>query len=491
MATVARPTPAARDDPLEATPGAGGVRPRRVAAALALLVLAVLGPWVPRFTAQTSPRWAFAGAVVDDGTTRLDDYTAIFAADDYAEVDGHVHLDKAPGQPVLALPLYASARAVGAEPASELRVDENLGAWWITLWTAVVPTAALSALMYLAARRTSPETAAAAALGLTFGTILPVVSTTMYGHSLSALLGFGAWLVARRAAGRDRAVGRDGAAGRDRAAGTGPAPLRPGLLAAAGALAGAAVCVEYTLAFVALALAGWLLWAGAGRRLGWYLLGGLPFALALAAYNVATFGSPIASAYSSKPAFEDTPTVVGLPDPGTGLATLVGSRGLFVLTPVVLVAVGGAVLLWRERRHRDQVVVAGVVLGGLWLVHAGWPNPWGGEVPGPRYLVPALPFLAVPLARAWQRVPLAALAASAIGAVVMGLGVLTEHLVGHGAQVVPTYLENLRVQGLNPSVLTMGLGPVGWLVHLALVAGAVLWLRRCLSPPRAAPAAAP
>lgn len=475
MATAARPTAAERDDPCPSPPPS----PRRVAVALVLLVLAVLGPWVPRFTAQTSPRWAFAGAVVDDGTTRLDDYTAIFAADDYAEVDGHVHLDKAPGQPVLAVPLYASARAVGAEPARELRVDENLGAWWITLWTAVVPTAALCALMYLAARRTSPETAVAAALGLTFGTILPVVSTTMYGHSLSALLGFSAWLVARRAAGRDRSAGAD------------PAPLRPGLLAGAGALAGAAVCVEYTLAFVALALAGWLLWAGAGRRLGWYVVGGLPFALALAAYNVATFGSPLASAYSSKPAFEQTPTVVGLPDPGTGLAALVGSRGLFVLTPVVLVAVGGAVLLWRERRHRDQVVVAGVVLVGLWLVHAGWPNPWGGEVPGPRYLVPALPFLAVPLARAWQRVPLAALAAAVVGAVVMGLGVLTEHLVGHGAQVVPTYLENLRVQGLNPTVLTMGLGPAGWLVHLALVAGAVLWLRRCLSPPRAAPAAAP
>jgi hypothetical protein len=454
-----------------------------VGVALALVVLAALGPWVPTFTAQTSSRWAFAAAVVDDGTIRIDEYQPMFGADDYAVRGDHIYLDKAPLQPILAVPLYASTRAVGGEPAIEYRTKENLSAWWINLWTGVVPAAALCGLMYAAARRLGSRAAGAAALAISFGTILPVLTTTMYAHLLSTFLGFAAWLVARSG------------------------PRSPARLLGAGALVGAAVAAEYTLAIVGAVLLGWLWSEGARRDLGWYVLGGLPFAVLLGLHNTLTFGSPFRSAYSFKPAFEGgNDAIVGLPDLGTGLATLAGSRGILVLTPVVLVALLGGVRLLKERREVDQVLVAAAVFSGLWFVHAGWPNPWGGEVPGPRYLAPALPFLAVPLAGVWQRWPKLVVASAAIGAAVMGFGVLVNHLVGHGGGVIATYFENLHDEGFNPTVFTIAIGPVGYVVQLALVVLAVRLLARrlraataaeqatldeedpAISPPGAAPA---
>ncbi|OWY61467.1 hypothetical protein B7486_63635, partial [cyanobacterium TDX16] len=252
---------------------------------------------------------------------------------------------------------------------------------------------------------------------------------------------------------------------------------------AAGALAGAAVAVEYTLALVALGCLVALVRARP-RAVPAFLVGALPFAVLLGAYNTAVHGAPWANAYSEKDAFADRPSIVGVPDLGTGLEVLVGSRGLLLLTPVVLVALVGAVQLLRARGDerdpdlRRWAVAALSFLGALWLVQSGWPNPWGGEMPGPRYLVPALPFLVVPLAWIWPRWRLLSTASAVVGGLVMGLGVLTVHLVPLGTQVVPSYLDNLDHYGVTPTTFTLALGPAGWIVHAALVLAAVVHLRR-------------
>lgn len=460
-----------------------------MALALALLVLAALGPFVAEFTAQTGSRYGFAGAVVDEGSIRLDGHRSILSGEDYVERDGHLYSDKAPGQPVLSVPLYAAARAAGAEPAADLRFAGNLGAWWVTLWTTVVPAALLCGLMYLVARTVVPSSAASAALALSFGSLLLVFGTQMYSHVLTALLGFAAWALVRTRA----------------------TPLGTRRLLAAGALVGAAVSTEYTAALVGLLLAAWLLRRGVGVRLLWFAAGALPFALGIAAYQWAAYGNPFRTAYGLKDSLSGT-AVVGAPSLSTGLTALVGSRGIFLLTPVVLVGVVGAVLLLRRRSQtelpgrgartgRADAAMALAVFGGLLLLQASWPNPWGGEMPGPRYLIPALPFLAVPLAAMWPRWWRVCTGTAVIGFVIMGLGVLTVHLVPEGGAVVPSYLNNLDLFGVTPTLFTMALGPAGWVVHLALVGLALRHLVRLhpwaaegdgplVSPLRAAPASA-
>jgi hypothetical protein len=423
--------------------------------ALALLVLVALGPFVAEFSAQTAARYAVSAAVVDQGTIRIDAYEELTFPSDRVERDGAQYGDKAPGQPLLlGVPLYATAQLAGAEPGTHQRTFGNLGVWWTTFWCAVVPAALLCACMYRAGRDRYGDRAVSAALGLSFGSLLLVFSTQLYGHVLSALLAFAAWLLVR-----------DG---------------RPstGRLVAAGGLAGAAVSVEYTLLLVVVLLAAWLIRARVGIRLGWYVLGGVPAAVLLAAYQQAAYGSAFRTAYSLKPDFE-SPTIFGVPDPATLAEALLGSRGLLVLTPVVALGLWGC---WRQLRHPDgpraDAVLALLVLGGLLLVQSGWPNPWGGEMPGPRYLIPALPFLAVPLARAWTEVPLLCRVAALVGGVVMGLGVITVHLVAAGRQVVPTYLDYLQDGLRTPTVFTLSLGSLGWVVHLGLVAAALVHLRR-------------
>jgi hypothetical protein len=88
----------------------------------------------------------------------------------------------------------------------------------------------------------------------------------------------------------------------------------------------------------------------------------------------------------------------------------VGGRGLLLSSPVLALAAVGLVLLWRRRLRAEAGLAAAVVLAFL-LVEAGYFLPYGGISPGPRFFVPALPFLALgfPLAfRRWRLVTYAA-----------------------------------------------------------------------------------
>ncbi|OWY62114.1 hypothetical protein B7486_60160, partial [cyanobacterium TDX16] len=198
----------------------------------------------------------------------------------------------------------------------------------------------------------------------------------------------------------------------------------------------------------------------------------------LGAYHWAAYGAPWKTAYGYKEAF-DAPTIVELPDPAQTVAAMAGSRGILLLTPVVLVALVGCVALLRDRPPlRVPAVAALVAFGAFALLQGGMANPWGGEVVGPRYMIPALPFLAVPLCRAWRSWPWLTGLAAAVGTLVLGLGLIAVSVVPHGAQVLPQLWSNLHEFGANPTVFTMAVGPLGWAVHLALIALAVVHLQR-------------
>src|SRR5699024_9071603 len=120
------------------------------------------------------------------------------------------------------------------------------------------------------------------------------------------------------------------------------------------------------------------------------------------AYQWAAFGSPFRSSYETKESLQDpTPFITGVPDPGTAIQVFFGTRGLFLFTPIVLVGVIGLIMRWR-RKHEEAVWIAFAILAAFFLLQAGWPNPWGGDSPGPRYVAPALPFLVLGVARIWR-----------------------------------------------------------------------------------------
>ncbi|MFN2318115.1 MAG: hypothetical protein ABR500_00340 [Dermatophilaceae bacterium] len=375
---------------------------------LVALVLVVSAPIVQTLMAHQASRLALTAAVWDRGTIQIDAYEDILGVD-FAERDGHLYSDKAPGQPFLAAPFYGAARAVGAEPAEVERYFNNRTLWWTSLWSATIPLAALAVMMRRFALRVvgDERAATAAAVGMSLGTLLLPFSTVLFSHVLTAALVFGAYLV-----------------GRDRNASS----VR---LAVAGLLGGLAVVTEYTAAIVVVVL-GVLILHRHGRKVIAYVAGGLPAVAVLAFYNAVAWGSPTSFSYANSGKFSKQHAQglfgIRIPDPVLTAQVLLGERGLLTLTPIVLVGVVGLVWLTRRRRTREVGIVGLVVFATFVAVQGGWFSVTAGSSPGPRYVVPALPFVAVGVAEVWRRSRAAVVIAAAIGALSMLMAIFTNPL---------------------------------------------------------------
>lgn len=138
------------------------------------------------------------------------------------------------------------------------------------------------------------------------------------------------------------------------------------------------------------------------RALGAFGVGLALGLAALAAYNLARFGSPLATGYAlgGGEDFSASP-VVGL----LGL-TIGPYRGLLWFAPVSALAVALVPLAWR--RAPALVGLAGAVGMTTLVTYAAWWTWWGGYTWGPRFLLPALPLLTLALPLAWPRLSAAA-----------------------------------------------------------------------------------
>ncbi len=354
-----------------------------------------------------------------DGTPRIDGH--LNQGGDVAWVDGHFYAAKPPGLAFASLPLYVTLDAVGAVPTKGVATQGPPGARGVgkeAVWQLnLVIVAAFFGLLLLvryAANACVPGTGVAVAVILGLGTMLLPFSTAYFAHVLSAALGFAAFaLVLYR---RDSRLA----------------------VAGAGLLAGLAVVAEASLALVAVAVAAWVLVDRPRlQRGGLYVAGLVAGSIPLLAYNAWAFGSPFRSGYSYAVAVLGATghDVVGAndagffgltyPRPDDALDLLFDSqRGLFVLTPVVAVAVAGLLPLWRRGSRREAIFVGSLAIAFV-LYNAAYWIPFGGDTPGPRFLVPLLPFLALPLAAAlaaWRWVTLATAAISAFWMIVATLG---------------------------------------------------------------------
>src|SRR5262249_12616405 len=151
--------------------------------------------------------------------------------------------------------------------------------------------------------------------------------------------------------------------------------------------------------------------------------GVLPAAVLLGAYDWAAFGAPWRLSYryldnvfyatSQKTGFFG----IGTPHVFQAVEGLAGPGGLLVLSPVLALASVGPFLLRRE--PPAEAAVCGAVTVAFVLVDCGYFSPYGGLSPGPRFLIPALPFLALGLAPAFRRAPLTTSVAAAFSVISM------------------------------------------------------------------------
>jgi hypothetical protein len=379
---------------------------------LVLLVLILLVSYVYFF-----PRWADPNqnsrldmivAVVDDGTFQIDRYVANTV--DYARVGEHYYSDKPPGSAFLGIPVYAGLRLVFNTPLADRLVEKlsNNAAFQSTLkadgsgvyadkvrfaiaqvaLTWIIPvlaTVITAVLLYLLLGKLGLSPAIGWLAAISFGLLTPVFAYAgaYYSHMISACFLLAAFFLAR-----------------------GQAFQRPWRLLLAGFLMGFAVLSEYSVLLIAAILffyAGWRLWKqGMLPRLGYVVATAAVCGAALMVYNQTVYGGPFRLGYEYSELWQ--------PQHQTGFLSLTMPhmdaiwgitfspfRGLFFFSPLLLLAVPGFVVWWRTRVYRAEWWVSLAVVLSMFLFNTSSVMWWGGFAVGPRYFLPALPFLALGL----------------------------------------------------------------------------------------------
>ena len=170
------------------------------------------------------------------------------------------------------------------------------------------------------------------------------------------------------------------------------------LVVLGGAMLGCALLTRHEMAIGALPLAGWIAFESrddtrdmAGRLAAFAVPVGIAVTVWMS-YNFARFGHPLDTGLLRDPNVRfDTPLLVGM----HGLLASPG-RSLFLYSPVTLAGVAGLLVL--ARRDRASAWLFGG-MGIVFVLLISRMHQWdGGESYGPRYLVPVLPFLTIPLA---------------------------------------------------------------------------------------------
>jgi hypothetical protein len=448
----------------------GGWRPSLVLLALTAAFAAVLESPAPNQNAHLAQVTAFS-----HGTARIDPYH--HWTRDIAYVNGHYFAAKAPGLALFTLPWYEGLRATGLVvagpppsvpwPRAETQAMPRTAPWEVALFGAALPCFVLLLLVRRAAERLVPGYGLLAAVSLGAGSLVGVFSTLFFDHELSALLGFGAFVLLLHERSRHPSLQ---------------------LVAAGGIVAGLAIDTEFPVALLALVLAGYAAARpGALHRVATYAGGVLVGVLPELAFNLWTGHSLSSTAYAHavlEPGKSGHDVLgantagfygVSVPSPHAFVALLVSAKGLFVLTPLWALAAVGLVALWR-RGSRAEAATAGSVVAIFLLYDAGYYLPFGGFNAGPRFLVPVLPFLALGVASAWRAWPGPALALACASVIVTTLSVLADPMLV--SEDVGTMFHRLVRGGDVNGPLPLTVFHWAWGARIAplLVVGAVVVL---------------
>lgn len=376
------------------------------------------------------PRWAdqnqnsrldMVVAVVDDGTFQIDAYVENTV--DYAKVGEHYYSDKAPGAAFLGIPVYMvlkrfldlpimdslMGRLADNEALKATLREEGTGLLEhkvrfaiaqvaLSFVTSALPTALMGALMYRLLARFTARQWPRTLVVLGYGLLTPAFAYAgaFYGHQLSAACLFGAFYLVF----------------------VGAKPLSTRSLLAIGSLLGYSVITEYpSILIVGILFLYTFCRLTDQWRIGWVMLTGALIAAGWMIYNTAVFGSPLELGYSYSELWAEQHHTgfMSLTWPHWEVIwgiTFSPFRGLFVLSPLLLLAMPGFVLWWRSGEHRPEFWVALASVLAMFSFNSSSIMWWGGFAIGPRYLLPMLPFMALPMIlvfrewenRVWMRV---------------------------------------------------------------------------------------
>jgi hypothetical protein len=429
--------------------------PRAAAFVVFLVAAYFIYPWGQ---VNVDTHLFLTASIVDRGSLNIDPFSKLTL--DIAAWHGHYYTDKAPGLSLIAVPLYAALKLTllhGQSFATVLRHPASPGAdvwarYSLALAFAAAPTAVIAWLLYKLLERMGASRGWCAGLALTYGlgTIARPFATLFFSHQFSAMLCFAAFALAFR--------------------------LRRGELSdrfalVVGLLLGYAFITEYPTAIAAAAIGIYLLTIPQrGPRLAVSLgLGALPALAIDIVYNTLAFGSPLSVGYGHLAGPVNLRTgqaqgLFGVTYPHLDAiwgTTFSPFRGLFFLSPVLLLALPACVLLMRRPGWRAEGLLCAAVTIGFLLFNMSYFAWTGGGSMGPRQILASIPFFVLPLGElvrpgrslGWRRVT-TALAIYSVALVELCAAVtpiFAESFISPVTQWVLPRLAGMRVDSHHPA----------------------------------------
>ncbi len=407
---------------------------RAYATTVFLILLVCYGYFMPKWADWgANSRADLVYAIGDRGVLHIDDYHE--NTGDKALFEGHYYTDKSIGPSLLALPFYMVFKGIAALPPVDNFIQsgrgiggfsdtlnpegegirpeavyQGLALTFMTFFAMAVPSAVLGATVFLFAARFTPRDSYAMLLALAFGlaTMAFPYSNVLYQHQIAAFGAFVGFFLLWRVIYEQASLN---------------------WLWVVGLLFGLATITEYPVVPFLGIIFLWAAWK-MPNRLALYrvVLAAIPLGLIFAAYNYAIFRTPLPVGYEYSTNWQDEHQTGFMSLTMPSLERLYGLtfspvRGIFLMSPFLLLVFPGFVWWWRERKdQRSAAVVSALVVIGFLLYNAASVMWWGGFTVGPRYLVPMLPFLALPvifvfnhwLPKLWGKVVIGLLVAASL-----------------------------------------------------------------------------
>ena len=365
--------------------------------AVALVVIVVAAFFIEKgLQSNAGTHLYLTVSILDRGTVNIDPFHLDTV--DLAGANGHFYADKAPGLSLIALPFYALIKLLLAhgEPYLPLLQASSPIADFERYILAVIfdaiPTGIVVALLYRMMERMGVKRGWCAALALTYGlgTIARPYASVFFSHQFTAALCFGAFYLLYRMR-------------------KGELDDRFALLV--GLLLGYSLISEYPTALIVAALGIYMLTMPGMTRerlvklMGYTGVAMLPSFVIEAVYNTAAFGSPLALGYNhlaGPQIFQkgQSEGLFGVTYPHLDAlwgTTFSPYRGIFLLSPVLLLAIPGCVKLARRAGWSAEGRLCAAIGISYFLFNISYFAWDGGASMGPRQILPCLPFVALPI----------------------------------------------------------------------------------------------